>query len=156
MEVTETDDNVQLSGTFFMELVSPYTMSSDEYYRTYPLIQQEFGVALSRTINVLSSTNTQLFISSVMGYGKGDDAMTMTILIQSADYVQMQDDLNLISAPNGLTVSGYETVSGGCLVASSFTWYGPMPSLSLSLSLSIPLSIVVFAHCLTHCRPLSM
>lgn len=133
MEVTETDENVLLSGTFFVELVSPYTMSSDEYYRTYPLIQQEFGVALSRTINVLSSTNTQLFISSVMGWGKGDDVMTMTILIQSADYVQMQDDLNLISAPNGLTVSGFETVTGGCLVASSFTWYGLISPLSLSI-----------------------
>ncbi len=124
VSVTETDDSVLLSGTFFVELVSPYTMSSDEYFRSFPLVQQEFGIALSRTVNVLSSTNTQLFIPSVIGWGKEDDGvMTMNILIQSADYVQMQmDDLNLISAPNGLTVSGFETVTAGCLVASSFTW----------------------------------
>ncbi len=140
-----------LSGTLFVELVSPYTMSADEYYRTYPLIQQDFGVALSRTVNVLSTTNTQLFISSVMGWGKdGDDVTTMTILIQSADYVQLQmDDLNLISAPSGLTVSGFETVSSDCLVASSFTWYAPISSPSLSC---IPLFTARFIHCLTHCR----
>lgn len=62
-----------LEGTFFVELVSPYSMSSDEYYRSFPLIQQDFGVALSRTVNVLSSANTQLFIASVMGYGRHDD-----------------------------------------------------------------------------------
>merc|ERR1719356_2446315 len=44
----------------------------------------------------------------------------MNILIQSADYVQVNDP-NLISAPNALTVSGFETVTAGCLVASSFT-----------------------------------
>merc|ERR1719356_926173 len=44
----------------------------------------------------------------------------MNILIQSADYVQVNDP-NLISAPNGLTVSDFETVTAGCLVASSFT-----------------------------------
>merc|ERR1711902_213119 len=97
VSVTQTATSVSLSGTFFVELVSPYTMSSDEYYRSFPLIQQEFGIALSRTVNVLSSTNTQLFIPSVIGWGKeDDDTVTMTVLIQSADYVQLQmDDLNL-------------------------------------------------------------
>ncbi len=61
-----------LEGTFFVDLVSPYSMSSDEYYRSFPLIQQDFGIALSRTINVLSSTKTQLFIASVMGFGRDD------------------------------------------------------------------------------------
>ncbi len=74
VEVTQNDDSVLLEGTFFVELLSPYSMSSDEYFRTFPLIQKDFGIALSRTINVLSSTNTQLFIASVMAYGQDADS----------------------------------------------------------------------------------
>jgi len=103
--------------------LSPYSMSSDEYYRSFPLVQQDFGIALSRTINILSSTDTQLFIASVMGFGRDDaDNYEVTVLIQSVDYVQMSmDNINHISAPNGLTVSGIEAVNSGCLVATSFT-----------------------------------
>merc|ERR1711892_1462558 len=127
VSVTETDDSVLLEGTFFVELVSPYSMSSDEYYRSFPLIQQDFGVALSRTVNVLSSANTQLFIASVMGYGRHDDdgSYEVTVLIQSADYAQllMEDSVSIssISAPDGVTVSGIEVENSECLVASSFT-----------------------------------
>ena len=74
--VSETADYVLLEGTFYVELVSPYSMSSDEYYRSYPLIQQDFGIALLRTINVLASTGVQLFIPSVMGYGKDGNYMS--------------------------------------------------------------------------------
>jgi len=106
-----------------MELLSPYSMSSPAYYRTYPLIQQDFAIKLMRAINVLSSTDTQLFISSVMAWGRSDeDKYEMTVLIQSVDYLQMSmDNVEQITAPNGLTVSGIEAVASGCLVASSFT-----------------------------------
>ena len=76
MTVSVTADAVLLEGTFYVELVSPYSMSSDEYYRSYPLIQQDFGIALLRTINVFASTGVQLFIPSVMGYGKDGNYMS--------------------------------------------------------------------------------
>ena len=34
------------------------------------MVQQDFGIALSRTVNVLASTGVQLFIPSVMAYGR--------------------------------------------------------------------------------------
>ena len=74
--VSETADYVLLEGTFYVELVSPYSMSSDEYYRSYPLIQRDFEIELLRTINVLASTGVQLFIPSVMGYGKDGNYMS--------------------------------------------------------------------------------
>jgi len=103
-------------------LVSPYSMSSDEYYRSYPLIQQDFGIALLRTINVFASTGVQLFIPSVMGYGKDGNYM-MTLLVQSADYTElgMDNAVTPISWPVGVTVVDVQTVATGCLVASSFT-----------------------------------
>jgi len=103
-------------------LVSPYSMSSDEYYRSYPLLQQDFEVALLRTINVISSVGTQQFISSVMGIRK-DGNYEMTILVQSADFVQLGMDgaVAAISSPQGVTVTNVDAVTSGCLVASSFT-----------------------------------
>ena len=63
--------------------------------------------------------------------------VTVIILVQTVDYVQLGMDNNVaaISWPNGVEVTNVTTVSSVCLVASSFTWYGPMHSLSLSLSL---------------------
>ena len=74
--VTETADAVLLEGTFYVILVSPYSMSSDEYYRAAPLLQQDFGVELMRTINVIASTGTQLFIPSVIGYQRDNGDYT--------------------------------------------------------------------------------
>ena len=90
--VTQSDDSVDLTGTFYVELVSPYrfcsvsfldlcglstmtrslcdSMGSDGYYRTLPVVQQDFRILLSRTVNVLASTGVQLFIPSVMAYGR--------------------------------------------------------------------------------------
>ena len=48
---------------------------------------------------------------------------TVTILTQSADYVQlgMNDAVTPIASP--LYILSVETVTDNCLVASAFTWY---------------------------------
>merc|ERR550532_1118140 len=127
VEVTETADAITLSGTLFIELVSPYSMSSSGYYRTFPLLQQDFGIVLNRAVNVLASTGVQLFITSIMAYGQiektdGSTAYTVTVLVQSADYVKlgMNNAVTVIQSP--LTISDIQTVTGTeCLVSSSFT-----------------------------------
>lgn len=62
-----------LSGTFFVELVSPYLMSTEGYFRTLPLVQQRFEIVLNKKLGVIASTGVQLFISSVMAYGRDGD-----------------------------------------------------------------------------------
>jgi len=119
--VEDTDDTVTLSGTLFVEMVSPYSMETTGYYRTFPLIPQRFEIVLNKKVNAIASTGVQLFISSVMAYGRdGDGNYEVTVLIQSADYVMM--DLNDVSSVTGpLPISGIETASTDCLSASSFT-----------------------------------
>merc|ERR1712242_375274 len=125
--VTETTDAITMSGTLFIELVSPYSMSSSKYYRTFPLLQQDFGIVLDRTVDVLASTGVQLFIPSVMAYGQiekddGSTAYTVTVLVQSADYVKIGTDNAVTVIESPLSISNIGTVTGsGCLVASSFT-----------------------------------
>jgi len=73
---------------------------------------------------VLASTGVQLFIPSVMAYGRDEEGnYQVTVLIQSADYVQLgMDDVAAIDSPDPLAVSQIDSVSGTeCLVASSFT-----------------------------------
>jgi len=122
VQVTETDDSVLLSGTFYVELVSPYSMSTEDYYRTAVLLQQDFAIALMRQINVIASTGVALFIPSVIGYGRSGDDYSVTVLIQSAEYVQLgMDNVAAITSPDGVTTLDIQTVTSGCLVASSFT-----------------------------------
>jgi len=122
ISITETDDEVLMKGTFFVVLVSPYSTMDTGYYRTSPLVQQDFQIALSRQVDVLASTETQLFISSVMAYGRDENGTyELTMLIQSADYVELGMDEAVTPISSPLPVSSVETVTDGCLVASAFT-----------------------------------
>jgi len=121
IQVTQTTESITLSGTFFVELVSPYSMSSADYYRAYPVLQQDFAIVLDRQVDAFASTGVQLFISTVMAYGRDDDGnYELTILVQSADYVMLGMDNAVTAITSPLEVSDIETVSD-CLVASSFT-----------------------------------
>ena len=55
-------------------------MASSSYYRTFQLVSQDFGIALSKQVDVLASTGVQLFISSVMAYGRDDDGNYLRML----------------------------------------------------------------------------
>ncbi len=59
--------------------------------------------------------------------------MTVTILTQSAEYVEleMNDGVTAISGPDNVQILDIEAVNPTCLVASSFTWYGLTHSLML-------------------------
>jgi hypothetical protein len=123
VEVTETPDAITLSGTLFIELVSPYSMSSSKYYRTFPVVQQDFGIVLDRTVDVLASTGVQLFITSIMAYGRDEEGnkYTLTVFTQSADYVKLGVD-NAVTVDSPLSISDIQTETGSdCLVAGSFT-----------------------------------
>ena len=48
-------------------------MASPGYYRAVQLVQKDFAMAISRSVDVLASTGVQLFISSVMAYGRDAD-----------------------------------------------------------------------------------
>jgi hypothetical protein len=78
-----------------------------------------------RQVNVLASTGVQLFISTVMGYGRAADGgnYSVTILTQSAEYVEleMNDGVNAISGPENVKILDIEAVTPTCLVASGFT-----------------------------------
>merc|ERR1712223_1475187 len=124
ISVEDTPNALKLSGTFFVELVSPYSMATEGYFRTFPVVQQGFEIVLNKQVDVMASTGVQLFIPSVMAYARNDEDGTyeVTVLIQSADYVRFDlDDAAAVTAPSGVTVSGVESFVGDCLVSSSFT-----------------------------------
>merc|ERR1719228_102409 len=100
--IEDTNDAVKLTGTLFVELVSPYSMSTAGYFRTFPVVQQGFQIVLNKQVDVMASTGVQLFISSVMAYARNDEdgSYEVTVLIQSADYVSMSiDDVAAVTGP---------------------------------------------------------
>merc|ERR1719474_2010540 len=84
ISVEDTANALKLSGTFFVELVSPYSMSTEGYFRTFPVVQQGFEIVLNKQVDVMASTGVQLFIPSVMAYARNDDdgSYEVTVLIQ--------------------------------------------------------------------------
>ena len=69
----DTNEALKLSGTFFVELVSPYSMATEGYFRTFPVVQQGFEIVLNKQVNVMATTGVELFISSVMAYGRNEE-----------------------------------------------------------------------------------
>ena len=99
-------------------LIALHSMASGDWFRTYPLVQHEFELQLSRSVNTLSSTGVQLFVSSVMSFGHDDDgSYQMRVLVQSADFIELEAS-SVVTGPVAVTVVAEET--DGCLVESSF------------------------------------
>jgi len=116
--MVESTDTISFEGSFFVELVSPYSMASSEYYRMYPLMQHEFAVELSRAVNTLASSGTKLFMASVVSFGHDAEGnYVLRLLTQSADYVAL-GGANVLSTPDGLTVSEIEEETTECVAAS--------------------------------------
>ena len=55
-------------------------MATEGYFRTFPLVQQGFEIVLNKQVDVLATTGVQLFISSVMAYGREDDGTYLGML----------------------------------------------------------------------------
>ena len=66
ISVEDTAHAVKLSGTFFVKLVSQYSMSTEGCFRTFPVAQQGFEIVLNKQVNVMASTGVPLFIPSLM------------------------------------------------------------------------------------------
>ena len=118
-------DSIDLGGTLYVNLVSPYTMSqtSSGFYRSYPLIQQDFLISINKQIDVLASTGVQLFIITIIAIFETDNGdFQMSVLTQSADYLEL---INPITSGLPVQFGGYTAtvsdVTSACLVASSFT-----------------------------------
>ena len=88
-----SDDNwVNLTGTFYLNVVSPYWPTMDfGYYRVYQLISQPFVIAVSSVVNVLGSTGINLMTLSVIAVYK-EDAETdfkLVLLTETTDYLKL-------------------------------------------------------------------
>ena len=88
-----TDDNwLNLTGTFYINVVSPYWPTSDfGYYRVYQILSQPFVIAVSSVVNVLGSTGINLMTLSVIAVYKedADNDFKLVLLTETADYLKL-------------------------------------------------------------------
>ena len=121
--VKDNGDDITLSGTVYVNVISPFQMGSDSgIYRSYPLVQQDFSIVINKGINILGSTGVQLFISSIIGIyeDETDQSFELSVLTQSADYLELISP-NIISTPLGQNNMAVSSVTNLCLSSSSFT-----------------------------------
>merc|ERR1719509_365068 len=108
LTVTDSEDALTLSGTLYINIVSPYAMGATDsgFYRSWPLAQSDFSIQILKQINVLASTGVQLFISSIIGVYEDvlDKSFQISILTQSADYISLTNASLLAS--NAFSASG--------------------------------------------------
>lgn len=126
--MTPTDDgsSITLSGTLYVNVASPFSMTSTDtgFYRSHPLIQQDFSIKINKQINVLSSTDIDLFIASIISVSEdeSDGSFELSVLTQSADFIELTSEI-IIGLPDDFNVGTAQVTQDAidCLVTSSFT-----------------------------------
>ena len=120
--LTDVGDEIHLNGTLYVSIVSPYAMSNDDpgFYRVYNIYQQHFSIRLLKSINIISSTGVELFISSIISitFDSTTNDFILSMLTQSADYITLNSNSVLITPLGTASVS---QVTSGCLSASAYT-----------------------------------
>merc|ERR1712113_241100 len=92
ISVVDDGTAITLSGTFYVNVVAPYQKGAVDtgFYRSLPLVQQDFSISLLKQINVLASTGVDLFIATIIAIFETDNGnFQMSILTQSADFIEL-------------------------------------------------------------------
>lgn len=97
----QTDDAITLSGTFYINVVSPYEYSADfGYYRVYQVLSQPFVITVNRNVYVLDSTGINVLTISIIAVYKEDGASVFKLVILT----EAQEYLQLARSDNGLVL----------------------------------------------------
>ena len=94
-EIVTDDDWLNLTGTFYVNVVSPFWPDKDYgYYRVYQILSQPFVIAVSSVVHVLGSTGINLMTLSVIAVYKedADNDFTLVLLTETADYLKLTRD----------------------------------------------------------------
>ena len=122
--VNDDGTGIKIGGTVYVNLVSPHFMGPIDsgHYRVYPLLQQDWQLIINKQINVLSSTETRLFIISILSIFEDnvDDSFKIIVFTQSADYIKLSNPA-IISSPFPSTNISMVTAEGLCLASGRYT-----------------------------------
>ena len=119
-----TDDEwLNLTGTFYINLVSPYWYNSDTgFYRVYQLLSQPFVIAISSVVNVLGSTGINVMTMSVIAVYKEDEGpdnngndmygdFKLILLTECSDYMVLDVDTTIGVTFDGSVFSNTQVTS---------------------------------------------
>jgi len=113
----ETTGVLSLRGTFYANVVSPFSYSGDfGYYRVYQLLSQPFVLSVKKNIQVIGAAGINLFTISVIAVFKEEDATVfkLVLLTESAEYMQL-------SRIAGTGLAAFESSSEAPPVIADFT-----------------------------------
>eukprot|EP01083_Nonionella_stella_P126421 382646_1 len=88
----DNEANITLSGTIYLNVVSPIDFGADYgFYRVYQLLSQPFMIVVSKTVYVLSDVGINLLTMHIIAVFKEDDGSTfeLVVLTESAEYLRL-------------------------------------------------------------------
>eukprot|EP01083_Nonionella_stella_P058458 153076_1 len=88
----DTGDSIVLSGTLYINVVSPYDYAADYgFYRVYQLVSQPFQIVISKTVYVLGDVGINLLTMDIIAVYKEDAENTfrLIVLTESAEYLRL-------------------------------------------------------------------
>ena len=101
VDVDIDDKYINMTGKFFIDVVSPISMESDQniYYK-YELLSYPFSISIEKSIHIFGDINTYLFTASIIYVGKDNDnenILNLKLLTESADYISLNNPKLLAS-----------------------------------------------------------
>eukprot|EP01084_Bolivina_argentea_P060991 111445_1 len=101
INVNEDSEYINMSGIFYIYLVSPLSKNYDSgFYRTYQLVSERFEISLIKSNHILSSVHLNLFDISLFNVFTEDveGHFRVSVITESAHYIYLEK-ATLISYP---------------------------------------------------------
>jgi hypothetical protein len=92
METTDDGEFLRLSGTFYVNVVSPFAYDSDmTFYRVYQVLSAPFIISIAKTVTILSQAGVNLLTMSIIAVYKQDreNTFNLVFLTETADYLML-------------------------------------------------------------------
>eukprot|EP01084_Bolivina_argentea_P158508 276106_1 len=115
VDILVDNDWINLTGTVYINIISPLTKDIDSgMYRIYELTNEEFTIAVSKSVNIISSTGISLYKISIMTINTEQGEFKLDIITEAADYLQLSSE-SLLITPNGYQFNISPLNNGDCL-----------------------------------------
>eukprot|EP01084_Bolivina_argentea_P277098 472963_1 len=115
VDILVDNDWINLTGTLYINIVSPLYKDIDSgIYRIYEVTNEQFTIAVSKSVHVLGSTGISLYKTSIISINTEEDKFKMDLLTEAADYLQLSTPTILVS-PNAYQFNIEPYNDGVCL-----------------------------------------
>jgi len=111
IDITTGDNWINVSGTLYVSIVSPFSMSVEAYqYYQYQLLAAPFVVTLQKSMYFVDDRDVFLFSSTIFAVYESAGNLFILLLTESAEYIELQELVLITSPNNNADIGQFEVV----------------------------------------------